>query len=134
MSQEHCLVLQHFDYKCQRSRNESGEPYGTTMSATLNCTIRSAGCLQVFYDHLKSNATHNYTFAFNATFDEQKLLYDYEDAMVVSGYIIDVEEDFDTDSDENDETRQMLLSIKILLSNITYIGRTTNRTLPIIQV
>lgn len=134
VSQDQCLTLQHFDYKCQHCRNENGEPYGSTVSATLNCTMRSTGNIQVFYDRLKSSAIHGYTFVFNAVFDDLRLLTDYEDAMIVRGYVVDVEEDFTTAPDDNGDTRQMLLHVKILLSNITYIGRTSNRTLPIIDV
>ena len=133
VSQDKCLTLQHFDYKCQRSRNEEGIPYGSTVSVTLNCTIRTINDLQVYYDRLKSNAPNTYTFAFNATFDAQKCLSDYEDAMIVSGYIIDIEENFDSAKNENGESEQMLINIKILLSSITYVGKNSNKTLSIIK-
>lgn len=134
IAQEKCLTLQHFDYKCQRSRNEKGVPYGPTVSVTLNCTMRATGGLQVFYDRLRSNATYSYSFIFNATFDSQKTLADYEDAMIVNGYIVDVEEVFDSASGLHDESSQMLLNVKILLSDITYVGRTSNKVLPIINL
>ena len=133
VSQEKCLTLQHFDYKCQRSRNEEGIPYGSTVSVTLNCTIRTTCDLQVYYDRLKSNSPYTYTFVFNAIFDTQKCLSDYEDAMIVSGYIIDIEENFDSATNENGEDEQMLINIKILLSNITYVGKNSNKTLSIIK-
>lgn len=124
--QSKCLTVQHFDYKCERSRNEEGEPYGTTMSATLRCTVRSTGSLQVFYERMQSTTPYAYTFLFNSTFDERKVLSGYEDAMIITGYIIDIEEVFDTTSPTPDDTTQMLLKLQILLSNITYVGKTQN--------
>lgn len=134
VTQEKCLTLQHFDYKCQRARNEAGDPYGSTVSVTLNCTMRAAGGLQVFYDRLKSNAIYSYTCVFNATFDDQKLLADYEEAMTFSGYVVDIEEVFDSDTRLTEENEQMLINVKILLSQITYVGRTSNKTLDIINL
>ena len=129
--QSKCHIVQHFDYKCQRSRNEEGEAYGTTISAILNCTIQSADNLQVFYERMQSSSPHTYTFLFNSTFDERKELSDYEDAMIVTGYIVDIEEIFDTSSSSPDETTQMLLKFQILLSNITYVGKNNDKILSI---
>lgn len=129
--QSKCHVVQHFDYKCQRPRNEEGEAYGKTISAILNCTILSADNLQVFYEQMQSSSPHAYTFLFNSTFDERKELTDYEDAMIVIGYIVDIEETFDTTSSSPDETTQMLLKFQILLSNITYVGKNNNKILSI---
>lgn len=134
VAQHKCLTLQHFDYKCQRPRNEAGEPYGATVSVTLNCTLRSTDDIRVFYDRLKSNAVFSYTCVFNAVFDAQKNLSDYEDAMIVTGYVIDVEEEFDSASGEKGDNEQMLVHVKILLSSITYVGRNNNKTLSIINV
>lgn len=133
VAQDKCLTLQHFDYKCQRSRDDEGKPYGSTISVTLNCTMRSTDGMRVFYDRIKSIATHNFTFVFNATFDDQRFLADYEDAMIVSGYVTDIEEDFDSSTDGLETGEQMLIHVKILLSRITYVGRISNKILPIIN-
>lgn len=133
VAQEKCLTVQHFDYKCQRCRNEEGIPYGSTVSVILNCTIRTVNNLQGFYDNLKSNNPFTYTFVFNATFDEQKKLADYEDAMIVVGHIIDIDEDFNSAANDSGDTEQILCNIKLLLSSITYVGKNSNKKLSIIK-
>ncbi len=133
VSQDKCLTLQHFDYKCQRCRNEEGIPYGSTVSVVLNCTIRTVEDLHVYYDCLKKNVPQAFSFIFNATFDNQRSLYDYEDAMIADGYVIDIEEDFNSAMNEDGETEQILCNVKILLSNITYVGKSSNKTLSIIK-
>ncbi len=133
VAQDKCLTVQHFDYKCQRCRNEEGVPYGSTVSVILNCTIRTVNSLQSYYDNLKSNSPYTYTFIFNAVFDEQKTLSDYEDAMIVAGHIVDIEEDFNSAKNEDGESEQIQFNVKILLSNITYVGKSSNKKLSIIE-
>lgn len=133
VSQDKCLTLQHFDYKCQRCRNEEGIPYGSTVSVILNCTIRTVEDLHVYYDCLKKNAPQAFSFIFNATFDNYRHLWDYEDAMIATGYVVDIEEDFNSATNEAGDTEQILCNIKILLSNITYVGKSSNKTLSIIK-
>lgn len=133
IAQEKCLTVQHFDYKCQRCRNEEGVPYGSTVSVILSCTIRTVNSLQSYYDNLKSNNPNTYTFVFNAVFDEQKKLSDYEDAMIVAGHIIDIEEKFNSASNEDGESEQIQFNVKILLSCITYVGKNSNKKLSIIE-
>ena len=133
VAQEKCLTVQHFDYKCQRCRNEEGVPYGSTVSVILSCTIRTVNSLQSYYDNLKSNNPNTYTFVFNAVFDEQKKLSDYEDAMIVAGHIINIEEEFNSASNEDGESEQIQFNVKILLSCITYVGKNSNKKLSIIE-
>ncbi len=133
VSQDKCLTLQHFDYKCQRCRNEEGIPYGSTVSVILSCTIRTVEDLHVYYDCLKKNTPQAFSFIFNATFDNQRILWDYEDAMIVDGYVIDIAEYFNSTTNEAGESEQILCNIKILLSNITYVGKSSNKTLSIIK-
>ncbi len=133
VSQDKCLTLQHFDYKCQRCRNEEGVPYGSTVSVILNCTIRTVEGLQGYYDCMKKNTPQAFSFIFNATFDNNRYLWDFEDAMIATGYVVDIEEDFNSATNEAGETEQILCDVKILLSNIKYIGKSSNKTLSIIQ-
>lgn len=133
VSQEKCLTLQHFDYKCRRCRNEEGVPYGSTVSVILNCSFRTVEDLHAYYDCLKKNESQDFSFIFNATFDDQKKLSDYEDAMVVNGYVVDIEETFNSAMNEAGESEQVLFGIKILLSSITYVGKSSNKILSIFK-
>lgn len=135
ISQDDCMTVQHFDYHCSRSRNEMGEPYGPVVSVTLQVSIKalSNSSEKLLYERLKSNARYPYSFIFNATFDSWRKLSSYENAMVVSGYVVDVEETYDSAFSSETETDQMLMNVKILLSSITYIGKQSNKTLFLIQ-
>ena len=91
---EQCLTVQHFDYLCEHKRNASGEVYGSTEPVILKFTVRvnSPMHTKVFYNNIFSNSHNNYSFLFNATFNANQRLADYEDGMVVNGYVVSVEE------------------------------------------
>ena len=96
---EKCPVIQHFSYKVQR--NDS----------------------KLFYDRLMSNELFEYTFIFNATFDDNKRLKSFEDAMVTRGYVVDVKEDYDRAVTDGNLSDQILVEVTLLLSSITYVGK-----------
>lgn len=129
--QSKCLTLQHYHYKCQRNRDEMGYPYGSTLSVLLDCTFRNVPDTQVLYERLRDNKPYTYTFVFNATFDVSKYLESYENAMTVNGYIVDIEEKFDTKPIVDGECEQMLVHVKLLLSNIIYKGKSSDKILSI---
>lgn len=138
-----CPVIQRFSYKVQRNRNDAGIPYGGTTPTELSLTIRlgQPDDSKLFYDHLTRNELFEYTFLFNATFDENKRLKEFEDAMVTRGYVVDVKEDFskivtegsaETEGQEADTTGngqtltlsdQVMVEVTLLLSSITYVGK-----------
>jgi len=122
---EHCLSVQHFDYDCVHKRNDSDEVYGATEPVILSFTVRvnSPVHSRVFYRNLVSNAHYNYSFLFNATFNAYQRLGDYDDGMVVNGYVVSVEEKFSTDRDEAGQSEQILLDVKLLVRSVTYLGR-----------
>jgi len=128
-----CFTVLSFDYSCQRSRNKAGFPYDFTTSSVLNGTIKMLrpDDSKAFYEATQNNVPQPYTFLFNATFDENNSsLKDFEDAMIVSGCMINVDEDFNTSTEggkANDS--QMLLKFSILVSSITYRGSGSERKL-----
>lgn len=131
VAQQNCITLQHFDYSCFRNRNELGEPYGSTISAILQFSIKSmsGNICKFLYERMKDNSAYSYTFVFNATFDSQKHLAHYDDAMVASGYVVDVEEAFSTTFSTGADTEQMTMNVKLLLTSLVYIGKSSNKTL-----
>ena len=122
---ENCLTVQHFDYQCEHKRNASGEVYGPTEPVMLKFTIRvnSPKHAKVFYHHLLSHSCFSYSFLFNATFNANQRLADYEDGMVVNGYVVSVEENFSTGRNMTGEDEQILLNVRILTRSVTYLGR-----------
>ena len=77
---------------------------------------------------LPSNEHFRFSFLFNATFNQNERLNDYEDGMVCDGYVVDVDESYSSYSYKEANDKQMLLNIKLLLLSTTYIGRDNNYT------
>lgn len=122
---EHCLTIQHFDYQCEHKRNALGEVYGPTEPVILKFSVRvnSPRHAKVFYSNLLSNSYFNYSFIFNATFNANQRLAEYEDGMVINGYVVSVEENYSTDKRVTGEDEQILLDVTILARSVTYMGR-----------
>jgi hypothetical protein len=122
---ENCLVVQHFDYQAEHKRNSAGEVYGPTEPVMLKLTIRinSPRHAKVFYSNLLNNAPFNYSFLFNATFNANQRLADYEDGMVVNGYVVSVEENYSANRGITGEEEQILLDVTLLTRSVTYVGR-----------
>ena len=122
---ENCLTVQHFDYQCEHKLNASGEVYGPTEPVILKFTVRvnSPKHAKVFYSNLLSNSYFNYSFLFNATFNANQRLGDYEDGMVVNGYVVSVEENYSTGKNQTGEDEQILLDVTILARSVTYMAR-----------
>lgn len=123
-----CKTIQHFSYKCQRSRNDAGIPYGNTTPTELLFTIKleSPDDSKVFYQQLQQNELFNHSFLFNATFDQRDRLKAYDDAMIVRGFVVDVKEDYDASVTEDGTAQQILIQVTLLLSSLTYVGKEDN--------
>ena len=125
VAKDQCPVIQHFAYKVQRNRNDAGIPYGGTTPTELKFTIRlgQPDDSKLYYQHLVSNELFEYSFIFNATFDDNKRLKNFEDAMVTRGYVVDVKEDFDVAVTDENQSEQIMVEVTLLLSSITYVGK-----------
>ena len=128
-----CYTVQHFNYENKRTRNEEkGITYRAEDPTWLECTIRlntpEAG--KQFFEQMQENESFAYSFLFNATFSATNSIEKYEDAMVAIGYIVDIEEVYNT-AKETDQPEQMLMHIKMLLNTITFIGKQNNLVLSI---
>ena len=94
------------------------------MQITLK-TVSADGYKEL-YDRLQSDELYHFSVVFNASFDEFKLLKEYGDAMMVVGYIVEIEEEFDT----VDKPKQgMMLSMKILLHTLSMVGKNQTKTI-----
>ena len=121
--QEKCLTIQWMNYKCQRERNNRGEAYGPTQPVEMEFTIRlnDTADAKPFYQMLPSNEHFCFSFLFNATFNQNERLNDYEDGMVCDGYVVGIDESYSASSNKEPND-------KLLLLNTTYIGRDKNYT------
>lgn len=127
---ENCLTVQHFDYLCEHKRNESDSVYGSTEPVILRFTIRvnSIRHAKPFYQGLIHNAHYNYSFLFNATYDGNGRLSQYEDGMVVDGYVTRVEESYNASKHLQGLDEQVQLNVELLIRSVVYLGQENNYT------
>lgn len=134
--QERFTTVENLHYSCTRKRNNRGETYGPTEPIELEFGIRlnNPADAKPYYERLVSNENFVFSFVFNAVFAENTNLKDYEDGMICDGYIVGIEEHYSNTRETalfNDpyatpQDEQMMLTVKVLLVNTTYIGREKN--------
>ena len=83
----------------------------------------------IFLMELASNNVSCFSFLFNAVFGPNDRLKDYEDGMVVKGYIVGAEELYSTETSETGQYKQMLLDMKLLVSEVVYLGYEKDKNL-----
>ena len=130
---DRCFTVLHFSYECRRERNKLGYPFGDTTSTILDFTVRlmSPEDGKPFYHQMQQNEPEFFTFLFNVTLFNRQAVTGYEDAMIVNGYVIDVDDDFTNAPTSEGDTEQMLIHVKLLVANITYVGLNGNRSIEI---
>ena len=122
---ENCLVIQNFSYECERMRNNSSDVYGASKPVILKFSIRvnSPSHAREIYQRLALNGHFDYSILFNVTYDANLRLKDYDDGMVVNGYVVSVEEQYSSLQDDKGVDKQMLLEVKLLVRSTLYMGR-----------
>jgi hypothetical protein len=127
---EKCCTVEYFGYRCERSRNDTGFPYGPTNPTVLSFTVRLVQYVEglVYHQRLMENNPSDYVFLFNASFNDQQRLKSYDNMFIVNGYVIDVEDDF---SSGDKESRQMLIRVKLFVNSIIYKGKMSDKQLVI---
>jgi len=118
-----CLTVQDFRYEFSRNINAYGKAYGASSGGIVSLTLRT-GTQYNFrdcYESLKTNEAKTVSLVYNAVFDDFGELFDYDGAMIISGYVVSLEEDYNrTNSDVEGE--QMCLKMDILIARVSYIG------------
>ena len=128
ISRDNCFTVQHFDYESFRYRSKDNSVnYHAEGPTVLNFTIRinTPETGKELFTQIQEQESFAYSFLFNTTFNALNTMESYEDAMVAKGHIIDIEEVFSTDK-SNVQQEQMLMHVKLLLNNITFIGKQDN--------
>lgn len=121
---EKCQTVQHFDYCGEYRRNETGNLYGKSETTLLTFTVRvnSMGQANSYFRSLASNDHFRFSFIFNATFNDNQRLASYDDGMVVDGFIVNIDEVSSVKIADKGEASQPLLTIKLLVRSVTYLG------------
>ncbi|MBQ8989688.1 MAG: hypothetical protein IJ067_08350 [Prevotella sp.] len=130
-----CFTVQHFDYRVERNRDKAGMPYGQHLTTILNYTVKLTAPedSRVYYRLLTEDHPQAYSFLFNATYSQVGRLSAFDDALVVMGHVVDVEDNYDS-APEGDLSEQMLIHVKLLVTKIVYKGRDFDRVLEINRV
>lgn|GEM_PF-659635 len=121
------LTVQHFAYKCERHRASRGNPYGPTTQSFLDFSVKVAtkNTAKALLERMNDPETFAYSFLFNTTFGTDGKLSDYQGVLVAHGYLVDLEESFESTNRKAGEAaatdnEQMLIKARILLSKIVY--------------
>ena len=126
-----CFTVLHFDYESRRLRSKDNSVnYHAEGPTVLGFTIRinTPETGKEIFSQIQEQDSFAYSFLFNSTFNAMNTLESYEDAMVAKGHIIDIEEVFRTEKRDG-QPEQMLMNVKLLLNNITFIGKQRNMVL-----
>ena len=127
---ENALTVQRFSYDCTHRRNHAGEVYGAVEPVILQFCVRvnSPHHAKQFYMESILNGHFQFSFLFNVTWGADSLLAGYEDGLVADGYVVHVEEEYHSSGRHDGVDQQMLLDVKVLVRNVTYLGRESNLT------
>ena len=120
--QSQCFTVQDYHYHCYRERDEQGNPYGGILSDYLDFTVMVSDleACKFFYQCMELNENTPMSFIFNANFGPTGRLTNYEDGMITYGYVVNVDEGCMNDDNSGEE--QVLIHVKMLLSNVYFLG------------
>lgn len=120
--QSQCFTVQDYHYHCYRERDEQGNPYGGIISEYLDFSVivSDLDACKFFFQCMDLNQNTPMSFIFNATFGPLGRLSDYEDGMITYGYVVNVDEGCENDDRSGQE--QILVHVKMLLSNVLFMG------------
>ena len=120
--QSQCFTVQDYHYHCYRERDEQGNPYGGIISEYLDFSVivSDLDACKFFFQCMDLNQNTPMSFIFNATFGPSGRLSDYEDGMITYGYVVNVDEGCENDDRSGQE--QVLIHVRMLLSNMFFLG------------
>jgi len=131
VSRSLCFTVQDYHYHCFRERDKKGNPFGGIRSDFLEFSIVADNLNRCkdFYQCMDKIQTMPFSFIFNADFGPTGRLFDFEDGLITYGYVIDITETCDNAEEGND--KQLLIHVKVLLSNMVFFGFNTVHELEI---
>ena len=123
--QSQCFTVQDYHYHCYRNRDAQGNPFGGILSEYLDFTVVMSDleACKFFFQAMDQNSNTPLSFIFNATFTPSGRLTDYEDGLITYGYVVSVAEESENNEDTAEE--QILLSVRVKLSNMYFLGSNT---------
>ena len=130
VQKDKCQTVQCFDYECEMKRNNSDKVDGSSRPVILKFSVRinEGSQAKPYYERLMQNGHFYFSFLFNATFGKFQRLSNYDDGMVVDGFVVQVEEEYDSKKDPHDKSEQVRLDVKLMVRSVTYLGKDKNIT------
>ncbi len=117
-----CYTVQSYDYDFYRNRTDLGIPFGQTIKPFVKISIKTLpkSISKMFYERLKLNDVFSFSLIFNAKYDDNKQLSNYDEAMIVSGYVVSVSENFKS-RESKESSDRMLMDITIMVRTIKFV-------------
>lgn len=129
--QEDVSTVQTYHYDFKKGRNKMGVPVSDPSMAYLEIELRnnSQKITRHFLKELKHNTPYDYSLLFNITFDENRRLKEYENIIEARGYVVELEESFDNYSGEESKKGQTILTVKLLLTKLSFTNNFTDSSI-----
>lgn len=128
VTQSQLMRVDNYHFTLQRSRNSFGVPYGASSCNIVDITISvgTRDSLKVFYERLSETSKSTISLLFNVECDQDGYFTPEccDGVTVLEGYIVDIQEQYDTVTNEAEDTS--IIKIKLLADGITVVGSTHN--------
>ena len=111
------MAVQQYCYRCAMQQDSAGTICGQPHNVVIDFTVCvMQGQQNIFYQKLMDQATERFSFLFNALFENDRLK-TFDNAVMVEGYITDVEEYGSNDNE------QAVMRVKLLATELTYLHK-----------
>lgn len=123
INKDECYTLQHYEYLLDKSRSRSiDDASSLSKPSCLYFSIRNfpSKISKTLLEKIKENRPSDFSIIFNATFDQNHNLVDYEDSMIVRGYVVDIHQSYFNTIQHESSVGQSLLKISILITRISF--------------
>lgn len=120
---DQCATVQTFNYEFSRNINAYGRAYGGSSGGMVTLTLRAGTRFEFrdYYECLTMNEPRAFSLIYNAVFDDYGVLSDYDGGIIISGYVVSLDEIYNRKRADT-EGEQMFLKMDILISKIGYVG------------
>lgn len=131
-SRENGYTIQYYTYHLGRTRDTFGYPYGPTLQTIFKAVVKlpSMNKCKIFYEQLQSSEQHTFSFVFNAAYDDNNCLKEWDNAMIVNAYVVGIDENYNSTEDG-----YVNIELELLVSSIIYKGSdsSSDRCLEIVK-
>lgn len=128
LNKSNSILVIKMDTNACYARDNTGTPYGSPNSTGCTLILRGTNRREIrtLFNRMYSNAPEPVSILFNPKFDtDTELLTNYALGMVIHGYVVDIMEDYGMEG--NEATAQIQLTVKMMVTETTYIGENDQR-------